>query len=350
MRLKERIFAATKVSGAMAAVANSAWRQRRLLILCYHGVSAADEHEWNPELYIPQELLRTRLRFLLDEGYNVLPLAEGVQRLRDRTLPQKSVAITFDDGAYDFETRAVPVLRELGVPATVYLTTNLCGRPMPIFYTGLSYVLWKGRDSGADLSACIGSPSALLVATDAQRRAAFLAVRQVADGGLMNAAARHELLGRVASVLGVDLGPIVAAGLLQIMSAEQLRALPRDLVDIQLHTHRHRTPRVEAKFRREVEENRVRIRELALVLTPRVHFCYPDGDYAAVFQQWLEELGVESATTCVPGLATPRSPPLLLPRMIDTTHTPALTFEAWASGVADLLPRRAEHRLDPERA
>ncbi|MGZ8413179.1 MAG: hypothetical protein ACXW05_10640, partial [Gemmatirosa sp.] len=46
--------------GATRYVARSAWRRSRLVILCYHGISLADEHEWNPELYMPAALFRDR--------------------------------------------------------------------------------------------------------------------------------------------------------------------------------------------------------------------------------------------------------------------------------------------------
>jgi hypothetical protein len=101
---------------------------------------------------------------------------------------------------------------------------------------------------------------------------------------------------------------------------------------------------------REIVDNQSRIAALTDDDTPRRHFCYPSGDYAAMFLEWLRTEGVESATTCVPGLAARDSDPLLLPRLVDTMLTPEPTFDAWTSGFAALLPRRASHRLDLERA
>jgi peptidoglycan/xylan/chitin deacetylase (PgdA/CDA1 family) len=145
VRLKEAVLRIAKTVGAFAIVRDSGWRKRRLLILCYHGVSMDDEHEWHPALYITQERLRARLRALRDGGYHILPLADAMRRLYDGTLPARSVALTFDDGAVDFERRALPVLREFNAPATLYLTTFYCFVRFPVFNTIVGYVLWKGR-------------------------------------------------------------------------------------------------------------------------------------------------------------------------------------------------------------
>ena len=56
-------------AGVSTRVRDSDWRASRLLIVAYHGVSLADEHEWNAELYMPPELLRARLAALRDGGY-----------------------------------------------------------------------------------------------------------------------------------------------------------------------------------------------------------------------------------------------------------------------------------------
>src|SRR5688572_28900359 len=95
--------------------------------------------------------LESRLRMLRDGGYNVLALGAAVDALSRGTLPPRSVVLTFDDGMYDFRVNAAPLLQRYGFPATVYLTTYYSDYQRPIFDVFCSYVLWKGRKSGADL-------------------------------------------------------------------------------------------------------------------------------------------------------------------------------------------------------
>src|SRR5690349_21293273 len=105
-------------AGLSRLIGNSAWRRRRLLILCYHGVSRHDEHEWN-RLYITQETLRRRMELIVQERCNVLPLWQAIEQLQKGTLPPRAVAITFDDGFHDFYSAAFPILESFGFPVTL---------------------------------------------------------------------------------------------------------------------------------------------------------------------------------------------------------------------------------------
>jgi len=58
----------------------------------------------------------------------VVPLGEVVAALAGRRpLPQRAVVLTFDDGFRDFYSSAAPVLRDLRLPATIFLPTGYCG-------------------------------------------------------------------------------------------------------------------------------------------------------------------------------------------------------------------------------
>ena len=68
-------------TGFFRLLRESEWRRRRLLILCYHGISLDDEHQWRPGLYMEPRILEQRLGMLRKGDYNVLPLGEALQRL-----------------------------------------------------------------------------------------------------------------------------------------------------------------------------------------------------------------------------------------------------------------------------
>jgi peptidoglycan/xylan/chitin deacetylase (PgdA/CDA1 family) len=346
MTFKDHLFAAAERSGLMDRVAASRWRRRRLMILCYHGISMADEHDWDPELYMSPETFRGRLRYLREHGYRILPLAEALEMLERDELPERSVALTFDDGAMNFIRSAIPALVEYDAPAMLYLTTYYVDRRLPVFDTSLSYLLWKGRFGNPSLAELIGSAEPLQIASLSQRRQTAARVREFAAVAGIGAVEKQALLERIAERTHVDLSDLDRDQRLYIMDAESVRALPPALVDVQLHTHRHRTPLDESAFGREITDNRRRIQELLPAGRALTHFCYPSGVYHGAFLPWLRSGGVSYATTCIPDIVTRESPPLLLPRFVDTEGHSLATFAAWVSGLAALLPRRRAYRID----
>lgn len=94
-----------------------------LQILMYHRVSDRRDP------FLPAmtaRVFRTHMETLRSE-FTVVSLREGVEGLRAGELAQNAVAITFDDGYRDNCTDALPVLRELGLPATVFIATGVIG-------------------------------------------------------------------------------------------------------------------------------------------------------------------------------------------------------------------------------
>ncbi|MBV9266146.1 MAG: polysaccharide deacetylase family protein, partial [Acidobacteriaceae bacterium] len=121
--LKRTALQALRSGGVYSRSANSHRRRQELLILCYHGVSLRDEHEWAGHLFVSPQRFQRRLAALRELKASVLPLAEGLKRLKSGSLPPRAVVITFDDGFVDFVGQAVPLLREFQLPSTLYLTT-----------------------------------------------------------------------------------------------------------------------------------------------------------------------------------------------------------------------------------
>jgi peptidoglycan/xylan/chitin deacetylase (PgdA/CDA1 family) len=324
--------------GAFELIADSRWRRQRLLILCYHGTSLEDEHLWRPALYVTQDTLRARLAFLKRDRYTVLPLGEALERLRAATLPARSVALTFDDGTYDFYRQANPLLQEYGFPATVYLTTyyTLCERP--VFNLICSYMLWKRRGEVIAGAQEAGLQGPLDLRTEPGRHRVVRRLIELAERDQMTGVQKDDLAARLARSLGIDYGALTAKRILQLMNAREVQEVARNGIDIQLHTHRHRMPEDEALFSREIRENRAHV--LELVSTRAVHFCYPGGVYEPIFLPWLRAEQVVSATTCDAGLCTRQSESLLLPRFVDNESRTQVEFESWAAGIGEVVTLR----------
>jgi peptidoglycan/xylan/chitin deacetylase (PgdA/CDA1 family) len=332
---KMGVLRLAETTGVSRLLSGSAWRRHRLLILCYHGVSRYDEHEWEG-LYISPGRLRRRMELVAQARCNVLPLTEAVNRLQNGALPDRAVTITFDDGLHDFFSIAFPIVESFGYPVTLYLTTYYVEFNRPVFDLMCSYLLWKGRHKQQlEWPEVFPAPVAL---DDAGRQRATTMIKQSAISRKLSALEKDELLSRLAGRLDVDYQNLCQKRVLHLITPEEAKSLAHRGVDLQYHTHRHRVYRSRERMFAELQDNRRRI-AMFTSSEPR-HFCYTGGFYLPEHPGYLKEYGMLSATTCKTGLCTARTNPLLLPRLVDTMELSDLEFRAWLTGTAELLPGR----------
>lgn len=339
--VKQTALSTMRTAGLFGVAGRTRWRNERLLILGYHGIAQEDEHLWNPSLFVPPEHLASRLRFLRASGFNVLPFDEAICRLRDGTLPERSVTITFDDGYVDFYRLALPILRAYEVPATVYLTTYYCENNLPVPGITAAYMVWKSQHFAGPFTS-VPAFAGVTIGNDGERREISEEIgRYFTEERTLTPEAKHDLLQRLGEELSFDLARFHRRRTMHVMTPEEAQEVSAAGVDIQLHTHRHWVPKDESLIRREIADNRDRIERI----TGRIasDFCYPSGVYYPELVPWLRSLGIRSATTCESGLASTDDDVLLLPRFLDHSGVSLVEFEAWASGVGSVLPRRAAY-------
>jgi peptidoglycan/xylan/chitin deacetylase (PgdA/CDA1 family) len=343
-KFKQATLRSLKSAGVSTLVQNSRWRRQRLLILAYHGVSTDDQHLWNGSMYMSPEMFRARLETIAKSGCAVLPLAEAITRLYANDLPDRSVAITFDDGNFDFKERAFPLLQEFGFPSTLYLTTFYSHYNKPIFGIFCDYLLWKGRDQTLDLKPITGRDLKFTLRNAPARETVFSEINNFAAKQRLSAEEKDALAAQLANQLELDYDALIEKRLFHLLAPEEVKQLAGAGADIQLHTHRHRVPLDRQLFLREIEDNRQSIHAMT-GLRPS-HFCYPSGVYDLRFLPWLREAGIVSATTCETGFASRGSTQLLLPRFLDNAALSSIEFEGWLTGVSAALPRRRERKVD----
>lgn len=111
---------------------------RSLVILAYHRViDMPDEDAFagDPELVSASVADFQRQMCFVCDHFTPLSLADVLKALDDGApLPRRSLVVTFDDGHADNYTHAFPVLRSLGVPATIFLSTAYIDSPYERFW------------------------------------------------------------------------------------------------------------------------------------------------------------------------------------------------------------------------
>lgn len=148
-------------------------------------------------------------------------MGEAVTRLQEGSLPPRSVALTFDDGFYDFLKYAAPILSEFRYPCTLYLTTHYAEYRLPIISLVLDYIIWK---SGRRLVSLphVGVDELLPVETFDERQVIVKHILNLAEQNGMNTSAKDEVAQGIARELGVDYSAILDQRLLQILSPAEV--------------------------------------------------------------------------------------------------------------------------------
>ena len=99
-------------------------RESRISILTYHSIDNTGSI-----ISTTPNKFRAHMQHLKNTASNVISLSEIVSSIRkNRPLPPKSVAITFDDGFKNFHHIAYPIIKEFEFTATVFLVPGYCGK------------------------------------------------------------------------------------------------------------------------------------------------------------------------------------------------------------------------------
>jgi peptidoglycan/xylan/chitin deacetylase (PgdA/CDA1 family) len=96
-------------------------------ILVYHDIRDVAPAEDPLRITVPPMLFERQIRHLHETGARFLSLEDSARALAGGDVPDRAVAITFDDGYHSFLTEALPILRRYGVPATLFVAVGYVG-------------------------------------------------------------------------------------------------------------------------------------------------------------------------------------------------------------------------------
>jgi peptidoglycan/xylan/chitin deacetylase (PgdA/CDA1 family) len=102
--------------------------KKRVLILLYHQI----DKEANVKYYsnfVSKESFEKQIAFLRKQDYHFLALENLADLLEgNRTIPSRSVIVTFDDAYLDNLTNAWPILKHYGATGTIFAVTDFIGK------------------------------------------------------------------------------------------------------------------------------------------------------------------------------------------------------------------------------
>lgn len=266
-----------------------------LRVLTYHRVDEPAKRPWlDPGLISasPREF-EEQMRFLRAH-YELVSASDVIAAFKSenpKQLPSRAVVVTFDDGYYDFEERAWPVLKQYNIPAVLFVPTAYPDHPDQTFWWDDLYHALKNTRRKDELKTPIGVLS------------------------LSDAVSRNEIYQRLKNYIKTLKHPEALAAVKElcnylgvapaqncIMSWDLLRKLHQEGLTLGAHTRTHplvnRISLEEARDEATGSLQDLR-REVGTVLPI---FAYPSGEFSDDVAKMLEKEGFALAFTTVRGI------------------------------------------------
>ncbi|PRC90963.1 polysaccharide deacetylase family protein [Solimicrobium silvestre] len=285
-------------------IAPSAVGQGRLCILIYHRIL---EHV-DPLLESEPDVASFRWQMeALASCFNVLPLHEALDTLRNGRMPPRAVCITFDDGYRSTHDLALPILKEFNFPATVFVTTS--------YLDGSN--MWNDRILEAVRSLPVG-PLDLTNSGLGIHPISSLADRENAADKLIRAAKYLPSEQRLDLSLKLEslIGAAHRSGLM--LTHDMVRTLVENGIEVGGHTVTHPilTKLDDQRAKEEIVGCKQELE--AIIGKPVRLFAYPNGkvgmDYDERHVQMAKEAGYSAAFITTMGPATGQTDPYQIPR------------------------------------
>ncbi|WP_165071165.1 polysaccharide deacetylase family protein [Paludisphaera rhizosphaerae] len=310
----KRAMLAQGLAATGAARALEALGGRRAAVFTYHRV--AEPGEGNPYydnvVSATPEGFRAQMAMVRDRFRVVGP--EDLIDDHDDERPR--AVVTFDDGYRDNFDAALPILDELGVPATFFIPTDHLERPRLPWWDHLAYIVKSSKLDRFEVERAPGDPRPIVVErADGDRSAAVMTlIRPVLTGEVAD---RDAFLQRLEAAARVDVDS-PALGRELFMTWEHLRKLVDAGHTIGSHAHGHvalgslddRSARRELALSRTILE--------AAVKRPVRTVAYPYGWPGAVSDRTFRlasDVGYRIGFTSFEGIVRPGFDPLAVPRL-----------------------------------
>ena len=279
------------------------------VIVAYHRIAEHDPDTHS--LCTPPSVFEEHMAYLA-RCCTPMSLEDLLQASMCGRIPERAVAVTFDDGYVDALKTVSPILQAKGVPATFFVNSDRLGEVHERWWDIMERLFLTSdalpptidiRGDGYHVRAD--------TATCAQRLAALERVNEAAWA--LDVSGRASLAARVVAWSGLDFDPRESH---RVLTCDELRTLAsRPGHSIGAHTVHHLALTTQSRETRRVEVAEDKAALEHVLGRPVRHFSYPYGDFDAELVAIVRDAGFRGAVTVEAGRVSCTTNRLLLPRL-----------------------------------
>lgn len=251
-----------------------------LTVIMLHRVLPVHDPRWSAAdqgWTVSEELFKDCIDFF-KQHYHFVSLSDVEESLRGRhRLPARPLLLTFDDGWSDNFDYVYPILKKENIPALIFVAAGAVDRKRPLWREAI-VIAFKTGYLNTEKSRALADKAGLNVERDV-----FSAVNLISALSSCDEQRREQLLEEagVYDFLTATYPPYM-------LSAEQVRELSGNDIDIGVHGYTHNPISIDADWPKELQTSRSEI-EAHLQGNSPDSFSFPHGRYdGALIEKALE--------------------------------------------------------------
>lgn len=232
-------------------------------ILMYHRINPPGSNDG-----INADIFREQMK-LIKKSFSVMSLSDICKYKEYGETPENAVVITFDDGYYDFYKYAFPIISDLDLPVTLFITTGFVNGDLWLWPDHIKYALINSKVNSIELP---GIPETLNISDDYDKSWHKISDHCV----LLDDIKKKSLINLLYERLNVDF-PKEVPDAFRGLSWCQIRSMMNSGLDIGSHSYSHPilTKISEEELVKELRLSKKMITD-QLSQEPKF-FCYPNG-------------------------------------------------------------------------
>ena len=300
---------------------SSALLKNTLTVLNYHRIDNPQTSGFNT---LKANVSATPFEFerqmqYLKKTFNIINCQQLVDYItKDIPLPPRSAMVTFDDGYFDNYSQAYPILRELNIPAVIFLATDYIGTNQPFYWDYIAYCFSHTKLNHAHLSV-VGERT-----WSNENEKNIVLHEWIETLKKIQEKEKQIAINSIATALSVSVPEDAFKGL--HLNWQQVREMHKNGIEFGAHTASHpiltRIPLHQAQD--EIISSKLKIEKE--INAPVISFAYPNGgvaDFSPNIMQMISQAGISIAFSLLPGptfYKTVKKEPFSIRREIGRAH------------------------------